>query len=289
MPASPEYASRFQFLKLSFTSPGVLHFELSRAPVNAFNEPFWREYGSAFDLIGSDPDVRVVVLSSAVKKAFSAGVDLSFLQTALEAEDGGRLGLLIRQQTAEFQAAIGAPSRCPVPVIAAVHSVAFGLAIDIIAACDVRYASSDVLFSIKEADVGLAADIGTLARLPKLTGNASHLAELALTARNFGAEEAQQLGLISKIVPGGHDEVVAAALAVAANIADKSPIAIVGTKRFIAHARDHSIEDALEYQTTWNTGAMQSPDMARAAMAALGKQKITFPPLGKMTRATPKL
>lgn len=155
------------------------------------------------------------------------------------------------------------------------HGVAFGLSVDIIAACDVRYAAEDVRFSIKvrrvllpdsimtdvpcfdtahsslpffcplvyhgqEVDVGLAADIGTLARLPKLAGNQSLVHELAYTAREFGAEEAARMGLVSRVVRGGRDAVLAAALETAGVIARKSPIAVVGTKRVLQHARDHS-------------------------------------------------
>ena len=91
-----------------------------------------------------------------------------------------------------------------------------------------------------EVDVGLAADIGTLARLPKIAGNHSLVHELAYTAREFGADEAARMGLVSRVVPGGRDEVLAAALETAGVIARKSPIAVVGTKRVLLHARDHS-------------------------------------------------
>lgn len=92
---------------------------------------------------------------------------------------------------------------------------------------------------MQEVDLGLAADIGTLARLPKVTGNQSLVSEVAFTARDFDATEALQMGLISKIVPGGRDEVVRAALETARIIAQKSPIAVIGTKRVLQHARDH--------------------------------------------------
>lgn len=108
-------------------------------------------------------------------------------------------------------------------------------------------------------DVGLTADIGSLARLPKITGNESLLRELAFTARTFNAEEAQKLGLVSKVVPGSKDEVLgeilvfsacllcerylgslpAEALKLAKKIASKSPIATVGTKHILVHSRDH--------------------------------------------------
>ncbi|KAI9437306.1 ClpP/crotonase-like domain-containing protein, partial [Lactarius indigo] len=107
-------------------------------------------------------------------------------------------------------------------------------------AVDVRLTAADAAFSIKEVDVGLAPDIGTLARLPRLVGNLSLFHELALTGRVFGAQDVLGLGLVSRVVPGSRDEVVRAALELAREIARKSPVATVGVKRFISHALDHS-------------------------------------------------
>jgi delta(3,5)-delta(2,4)-dienoyl-CoA isomerase len=92
----------------------------------------------------------------------------------------------------------------------------------------------------QEVDVGLAADIGSLARLPKLTGNQSLVHELAYSTRPFSAVEAKELGLVSKVVEGGRQEVLNAALELARNITEKSPVAVVGTKRFLLHARDNT-------------------------------------------------
>ena len=193
--------------------------------------------------------------------------------------------MLTRTYIRDFQRAISAPTRTPQPVIGAVHGVAFGLALDLLSALDVRLAASDTSFSIKEVDVGLAADIGTLARLPRLVGNTSLLYELALTGRVFGAKEALGLGLVSRVVSGSREDVVKEALGLACEIAKKSPVAVVGVKRFVAHALDHSCvqyvhettfgadlfdtharpfffvcrtEDALEYQATWASFALQS-------------------------------
>ena len=132
---------------------------------------------------------------------------------------------------------------------------------------------------IQETAVGLAADIGTLARLPKLTGNSSLLHEVALTARSFSSSEAITLGLISREVPGSRPEVIQAALDMAEQIARNSPIATLGTKRFIANAREHNVQDALEYQATWNMGVQQAPDMAATPHAAMKKKSVKYEPL----------
>ncbi|KAH9920527.1 ClpP/crotonase [Epithele typhae] len=245
------------FVKVSSPTPYVALVELSRAPVNAFHEPFWVEMGKIFDKLGEEPTVRAVVLASAIPKLFSAGIDFSALS----------LGVHLCHR------ALPAPRR------RCAHGVAYGLSIDILSACDIRYAAENARFSIKEVDVGLAADIGTLARVPKVTGNASFVNELALTGRDFSAAEALQCGLVSKVVPGSRDEVVAAALATATLIASKSPVAARGTKRVLLHARDHSVEENLHYVAVWNSAMLQTQDLMDSIKAARTKSKAKFAPL----------
>ncbi|EKM60312.1 uncharacterized protein PHACADRAFT_246170 [Phanerochaete carnosa HHB-10118-sp] len=271
-----------QFIKVSEPDPHVLLVELSRTPVNAFHGTYWAEFGRVFDNISKNPGVRAVVLASALPKLFSAGLDFGGLNAINSFDkDPGRKALQIRAFCMQFQDAIAATERCPVPVIVAVHGVAYGLAIDMVSACDVRYAAEDARFSIKEVDIGLAADIGTLARLPKIAGNQSLVHELAFTARDFTAPEALQMGLISKVVPGSRDQVIAAALQTAKVIAQKSPIAILGTKRVLQHARDHTVQSNLEYVATWNGAMLQSSDTFSALKGAMEKKSATFPNLGK--------
>ncbi|KAG6877617.1 hypothetical protein C0993_005621 [Termitomyces sp. T159_Od127] len=246
------------WLKVSEPVPHVVHVELSR---------YWREYGRTFETLmrahAAGEDIRAVVVSSAASKIFTAGLDLkSAAGLALVASDTehdrARASLALRNTILEFQTAIGSPDRCPFPVIAAVHGPVVGLGVDIIAACDVRYAASNATFSIKEVDVGLAPDIGTLAHLPKVMGNLSAVRELAYTGRFFSAAEAHSFGLVSKVVDGGHDGVVAAALELARDIATKSPVAVTGAKHLINHARDHSVEENLSYTATWNAAALMT-------------------------------
>ncbi|KAF9218616.1 Delta2-dienoyl-CoA-isomerase [Gyrodon lividus] len=280
-----------KYINISQSFPFVLHVELARGPVNAFTTEFWTEYGAVFDRVsaGDYGDIRVVVLSSALPKAFSAGIDFQGLSfdTAFDSADPARTAHALRTHLLAFQDAISAPERCPVPVIAAVHGVAYGLAIDIIAACDVRYAAGDATFSIKEVDVGLAADIGTLARLPKITGNQSLARELAYTARTFSSTEAEKLGLVSRVVvteglPGNEREaVVGAAFDLAREIASKSPVAVRGTKRLLLHSRDHGVPENLDYTATWNSAMIQTSDLPEAVRAAKSKSREppTFSPV----------
>lgn len=258
-------------------SPKHLLRGLPSAPVNAFNQGLWTDFGRTFDSIAREPSVRAVVLASALPKGFSAGIDLNSLGTLDgPAVEPARRALQLREHIRAFQHSIAAVERCPYPVVAAAHGIALGLSIDIMSACDVRYAASDAVFAIKEADVGLAADIGTLARLPKIAGNQSLVHELAYTARNFTAAEAERMGFVSRVVPGGRDDVVRAALALAGVIAQKSPVAVLGTKHLLVHARDHSVQENLDYTVTWNSAMLQTADMKESLRAVKAKEKPQY-------------
>ncbi|KAJ7311779.1 Delta2-dienoyl-CoA-isomerase [Mycena albidolilacea] len=276
-----------KWLLVSEPAPHVLHIELARTPVNAFSSEFWHAYGALFDRITAEGrDVRAAVLSSAIPKLFTAGIDLADaakittggLSGATQI-DGARTSLAMLRDIKDFQHAIGAPERAQFPVIVAVHGLVLGLGIDIIAACDVRYAAESSQFSIKEVDIGLAADVGTLAYLPKITGNHSLMREMAYSAALFSASDASRMGLLSRVVPGGREEVVAAALALAGVIAGKSPIAVSGTKRILLHSRDHSVAENLEYTAAWNAAALQTQDIPESLAAAKGRRAPKFAPL----------
>jgi len=274
-----------KFLQVSEPSPHVLHVELGRKPFNAFSLEFWREYGKLFDRLASEAlDVRAVLLSSQLPKIFSAGIELGDASIWKDFNsEPARRTIAIRHLILEFQHAIGAPARCPFPVIAAVHGPVIGLGVDIICACDIRYASSDATFAVKEVDIGVAADIGTLAYLPKITGNHSLVRELVYTARSFSAAEADKLGLVSKVVEGGREGVVKAALDLAITIAGKSPIAVAGSKHLISHARDHTIAENLDYTAIWNGGALQTIDGESCLQARKTKETPKFMPLRNVT------
>jgi len=128
----------------------------------------------------------------------------------------------------------------------------------------------------------MAADLGTLARLPKITGNESLLRELAFTARAFDAAEAAQLGFVSKIVQGSKDAVIAEALKTAKFIASKSPIGVVGTKNVLLHSRDHGVQENLDYVATWNQGMLQSDDLKQSISAFTTKRAPNYKPLPKL-------
>lgn len=148
----------------------------------------------------------------------------------------------LRRHIKEFQDCITAIEKCEKPVIAVLHGICYGLALDICTAADIRLCASDTRFSVKEVDIGLAADIGTLTRLPKAGLPMSFVKDVCLTAREFGAEEARRVGLVSGTA-GSKEEVLRMAKGIAETIAAKSPVAVLGTKEVLNFSRDHSVED----------------------------------------------
>jgi len=121
-----------------------------------------------------------------------------------------------------------------------------------------------------------------LARFPKIVGNESLARELALTARIFDAAEAQRIGFISKVVSGGREEVIQAALETARLIASKSPVAVYGTKNLMVHARDNSVLDNLRYTAIWNASMLQTEDTKAAMTSNKTKHPAKFAPLSKL-------
>ncbi|KAF8308301.1 ClpP/crotonase [Clavulina sp. PMI_390] len=272
-----------QFLKVSNPHDGVAVVSFSRPPVNAFSGPMWREIPLVFDRLSADPSIRVIVLASS-ERVFTAGLDLTDTDELLNTQstDPSRTAVKFRPLIQEFQIAMDAIEKCRVPVIAAVHSLAYGIAVDILSACDIRYATPDARFAIKEVDIGMASDVGSLARFPKSTGSESATREFAFTGRDFTAAEALQMGFISKIVQGDKVAVLNAAIETAKVIASKSPIAIYGTKHLLLHARDHGVQENLDYTATWNSAMLQTEDLTQAFEAFTKKKRPQFKPLPKL-------
>ncbi|GAA5921096.1 hypothetical protein JCM1841_002413 [Sporobolomyces salmonicolor] len=272
-----------KLIQATFPSPNVLLLSLNRPPVNAFNYALWAELPEHFNRASVDPDVRCVVIASALDKGFTAGLDLTDSSLGTTGDDPARTALLLRAHIDDLQNSISSIQNCEKPVIAAVHGICFGAGMDLISAADIRFCSSDkTVFSIKEVDVGLAADVGSLQRLPRTTGNASLLYELALTARNFGPAEAVQLGLVSRVVHGGKEDVLNEALKVAETIAAKSPVAILGTKHLLNYSREHTVREGLEYTKVWNMAMLQASDLPAAFEAFSTKRPPTFAKLSKL-------
>lgn len=254
----------------------IAHVQINRPDkVNAMNAAFWDELVRIFQWIDDTESVRAVVISGAGKH-FSSGIDLMML-ASLAGEMGpdvGRNARLLRRTILRLQASFNAVDRCRKPVLAAIQGYCIGGAIDLVSACDMRYCSADAQFSIKEVDMGMAADVGTLQRLPRIIGDGM-MRELAYTGRMIDAQEALRIGLVNRV----HEEASAlleAVFDIARDIAGKSPLAVAGTKEMISYMRHHSIDDGLQYIATWNAAMLQSQDLRVAVAAHMNKQKPTF-------------
>lgn len=193
----------------------------------------------------------------------------SFL-TAAEG-DVARKTLRMKPSIAEYQESFTAMERCAQPIIVAVQGACIGGGVDLVTAADIRLASDQAWFSIKEVDVGMAADVGTLQRLPRVVGNDSLVREWCYTGRKITASEALAAGLVSRVLPTP-EALLTEALALAVQIASKSPLAIAGTKANLLYARDHTVRDGLDYVAQWNASALQSEDVIKAMEASMSKQ-----------------
>ncbi|MBB2497202.1 crotonase/enoyl-CoA hydratase family protein [Aquipseudomonas ullengensis] len=257
-------------------SDKIAHVQINRPEkVNAMNADFWTEIIEIFQWVDDTDEARVVVLSGAGKH-FSSGIDLMLLAQAGSAlgKDVGRNAEGLRRKILQLQASFNAVDNCRKPVLAAIQGYCLGGAIDLISACDMRYSTADAQFSIKEIDMGMAADVGTLQRLPRIIGDGM-MRELAYTGRTIDGGEAQRIGLVNRTY-ANQDELLAGVLALAGEIAEKSPIAIRGTKHMIRYMRDHRVDDGLEYVANWNAAMLQSADLRVAMAAHMSKQKAEF-------------
>ena len=244
----------------------------------------WLELRTIYDQLSHDPNVRVIILSGSGPRAFTAGLDVKAAsQTILSPPskaspnppDPARIATQFRRTVATFQDCISSIERCEKPTICILHGISFGLAIDLSTATDIRFATSNAQFSVKEVDIGLAADVGTLSRLPKAVGNYGWVKEVCLSARVWGAEEAYRVGFVNRVF-NEKDEAVTGGLELAKLIASKSPVAVQGTKELLNWSIDHSVADGLRYTGVWNSASTQTKDIEAALLSGLEKRKPTF-------------
>ena len=259
----------------------VARLEMNRPDkANSMSPDFWSDLPRLAGELDQDPTVRCVVLTGAGKH-FTGGMDLATfaeINTMLQ-DEPGRAAFALRDLILRLQGALSSLEELRVPVIAATHGACLGGGIDLITACDPRIASEDTIFGIEEIHIGMAADVGTLQRLPHLIPPAV-VHELAYTGRRFSADEARGWGLVSS-VHGDRDATIEAAMELAHEISQKSPLAIAGIKRAITYSRDHAVGDALEHMATWNAGMLRPEDLVKALTARTRKQEAVFADLLK--------
>lgn len=239
---------------------------------NAMDEDFFREMTEAFADFDQDPEVRVVVVRGE-GKGFSAGIDLGALSglvqsTSVDAREQLRWFIL------QGQASFTAVELCRKPVIAAVHGFCIGGGVDLSCACDIRLASRDAVFSIRETRMAMVADLGTLQRMPYIVGE-SWFRELALTGRDFTAEEALRMNFITRLCDDA-SSLFQEARKIAVEIASCSPLAVQGVKDVMRFDRENGVKAGLEYVAQKNAAILISEDLMEAVNAFMEKRKPQF-------------
>jgi enoyl-CoA hydratase len=240
---------------------------------------FWVELPSVLEEINRNSEIRVVIMSS-TGKHFCAGMDLATFSNGVDnipddkKPDPARVGEALYRSAKELQDYISTLEKIRVPVIAAVQGACVGGALDLITACDIRLASKEAFFCIQEINIGMAADVGTLQRLPRIIPD-SKMRELAYTGRRMYADEAKDSGLVSDIYES-QEEMLEAATKMAKEIASKSPVAIYGLKAVINYSRDHSISDSLDFNALWSGAMLSQTDMTEAMSANMEKRDAAF-------------
>ncbi|MDJ0393447.1 crotonase/enoyl-CoA hydratase family protein [Rhodococcus sp. G-MC3] len=244
---------------------------------NAMGPDFWSECPQLFAQLDADPEVRAIVLSGSGKN-FTYGLDLAAM--------GGEFAPLMADKALagprtdfhdsirRMQLAGNAVADCRKPVVVAVHGWCIGGGLDIISSADIRYASSDAKFSIREVKVAIVADMGSLARLPAIIGD-GHLRELALTGKDIDAARAEKIGLVNDVFTD-HDAVLAAARATAAEIAANPPLVVHGIKTVLDHTRSAAVDDSLRYVAAWNAAFLASNDLTEAITSVFEKRPANF-------------
>ena len=243
---------------------------------NAMNADMWQEIRQAFRWVDDTPEARVAILEGE-GKLFTAGIDLEMMMgvgALIQNDCEARMRENLRRLILDMQDTLSSLERCRKPVLAAIHGSCIGGGIDLVTCADMRYCSLDAVFSIKEIDLGMTADVGTLQRLPRLIGEGM-ARELAYTGRRFSAAEAREMRLVNTVFDS-REALQAGVRELAATIAAKSPLAIRGTKEMITYARDHSVADSLNYNATWNAAMLLGDDIQEAMMASMGKRQPEF-------------
>lgn len=237
---------------------------------------FFQELGAAFDQIASEPDVRAVIVRSEGKH-FTYGLDLpaAFAELGPSLQGGtAAVRMALHQTILRLQAHLTKVASCPVPVIAAVHGWCIGGGVDLITACDIRLATRDARFSVRETKIAIVADLGTLQRLPLIVGQ-GHARELALSGKDITADRAERIGLVNEVF-ADPAALRAGAEALAEEIAKNAPLTVRGVKRVLDFGTGRRAADGLEYVAAWNSAFLASEDLGEALSAFLEKRPPSF-------------
>lgn len=267
----------FTTLKIELDGP-VARLLLNRPDkANAMSEAMWRELPQAAAWLNTQQQVRVVILAGSGKH-FTAGIDLQVLASLSQKVTGpgcpARAREYLRDWILGAQTTMTAIEQIRVPVIAAITGACVGAGVDMIAACDLRYATADAKFCIKEVDLGVVADVGTVQRLQPIIGY-GRVAELTYTGETFDGTKAERLGLVNATFETA-EQLRAEVEALARALAAKSPLTVRGIKKNLLYSRDHTIAEGLEFVAGWNAAMLISDDLREAVEAWMAKRPAVF-------------
>src|SRR6201988_4841641 len=244
---------------------------------NAMGPAFWAEMPEVFTKLDADRDVHAIVLTGSGKN-FSYGLDLPAMGGSLSGVLGGGASARPRADfhatILKMQGAINAVADCRTPTIASVHGWCIGGGVDLISAVDIRYASADARFSVREVKLAMVADVGSLARLPLILSD-GHLRELALSGKDIGAARAEKIGLVNDVFADA-DATLQAAHATAAEIAANPPLTVRGVKDVLDQQRISAVSASLRYVAAWNAAFLPSKDLSEGISATFAKRPPKF-------------
>ncbi|HEX7100948.1 MAG TPA: crotonase/enoyl-CoA hydratase family protein [Acidimicrobiia bacterium] len=242
--------------------------------LNALSPDMWEDLPQAVAELAGDDSVRAMVVASR-GPAFTVGIDLEMLASLQPSGDSDAAAKQELYRTIRrLQGTMTAVADCRVPVIAAVHGYCLGAGVDLITACDIRLASEDAVFAVRETRLAIVADVGTLQRLPKIIGP-GHVADLVYSGRDIDAARAEKIGLVNDVYPTA-EALHEAAQSLAAEIAANSPLAVQGAKAVLQAGDALTVDQALEHVALWNSAFLHSNDMAEAIAAHLEKRPPKF-------------
>ena len=266
----------------------VAHIKLNRPEKrNAMNWDFWRDLPRIVGDIDTNARARCIVLSS-TGPIFSAGLDLSlFGQDVFSSSSSAKKNEKELQTPQNFmsflsflQDSISSLQKARLPVICAIHGGCIGGGVDLVCSADIRIATSNAFFSIRETKIGMVADVGTFPRIVKLLPEGI-VKELAFTGRNFSSQEAKEYGFVNRLYES-HEALIEGALGIANEIASNSPAAVYGCKRVIDFSRDHTIDEGLEWINMWNASMLSQSELMEGFRSYKDKSEGNFAELPKL-------
>lgn len=265
----------------------IAHIRFNRPEkANSMIPEFWLELPAAVEDISNNARARVIVISSEGKH-FTSGMDISvFMQGGLDADPSNReiAAELFRHKVKSLQHTFSALENARQPVLAAIQGGAIGGGVDLVSACDCRYASADAFFCIQETAIGMTADVGTFPRLAKIIPE-GWVRQMAYTAERLPAAKAKEIGLVNEVFDTP-EALLQGVMEIAGRIAAHSPLAVTGCKAMINYARDHSTADTLDYIAVWNAAMLRPEDIKESYVARMEKRAPAYADLKTVKRGT---